>query len=599
MKSYIVLFMVLSLCAPAFALQDISKMSDDEFLDMVEHDSVMYYVKHVHPKSGLIAYDGVNTHIGSNGFALNAFCIGAERKYIAREEAAGLALKMLETFRNTAANHEGAFQWMSDAETASKGHAPSFDLVETAYVCAGALACKQYFNGQSETEKKIRQYAGEIYSRVRFDKFMLDSGLKKNNTLAWSYESDKKQFSDFRINGYNECMIVYILALGAPKYPASPKCWDGWAQTYSWRNCYGNFYFFCPPMFTHQYSLCWADLRDVQDKYTKDKNITYFENSRRAAISHIAYAKENPKQFPGYGPIWGLTDCGCPLHPNGFGGHAIPDGGYVDDGTVAVSGAGASIMFTPKESIACLRHVYELYGDKMYDEFGFRSAFNVTTGWVDANHDMLNKGAMLTAIENYRSGLIWAMFMKNREIQAALRKAGFKKAAIKEKKPEKESKYETAEILEYMDVSDGWDVYCDKGASVNYGEVSGKDGNALQVSYNFGSGGWICFSKPLYRNLEKYEGISFDYYTEGAKNKIEVKIENEGGTVYGYVFPAGKGRAEWTTKEIPFGDMWYFWGGDGELNFSKVRISIAVSKDEGGFGKIVVDNLRAIIKAKN
>ena len=192
---------------PVFALQDISNMSDDEFLDMVEHDSVMYYVDHVHPKSGLIAYDGINTHVGSNGFAMNAFIIGAERKYVTREKAAELVLKMLETWKNVAANYLGAFQWMTDAETATKGHAPGFDLVETAYICSGALTAKQYFDGTSENEIKIRQLADEIYQRVQFERYTLDPAGKKTHTLAWGYDPNNNSFSSLRINGLNECMI--------------------------------------------------------------------------------------------------------------------------------------------------------------------------------------------------------------------------------------------------------------------------------------------------------------------------------------------------------------------------------------------------------
>lgn len=597
MAKYLASFLlVLVLPFQVFALQDISKTSDDEFLDMIERDSVMYYVDHVHPKSGLIAYDGVNTHVGTNGFAMNAFIIGAERKYITRERAAELTLKMLETWKNTAANHLGVFQWMTDAETATKAHAPSFDLVETAYICAGALTAKQYFDGSAANEQKIRQIADEIYRRVRFDQYTMGANGKNTNTLAWSYEVNNKNFSSLRINGLNECMIIYLLALGSPQYPVPASCWDGWAESYTWRKCYGYSYYFCAPMFAHQYTECWIDFRELQDKYTKKKNITYFENSRRAALSHLAYAKLNPKKFKDYGNVWGLSDCGCPLHPSGFGGHGLLTSGYIDDGTIAVSGAGASIVFTPEESIKYMRYIYGLYGSRLYDKHGFRNAFNVKTGWVDDQHDGLNKGAMLTAIENYRSGLIWKLFMKNTEVQQGLKKAGFKKADIKPAKAAEEIRYAVSEMLDDMESSDNFNVYNDKGAMLNLRTQAGKSGNCLEASYDLGSGNWVSFGKSRTYDLRMAAGLGFDYKTTGPVNRLEVKIEDADGSVFAYIVEAkGPEMNDWVSINIPFDEMWYWWGGNRYLDLEKARIDFAVSREDGGSGTYKIDNLKSIV----
>lgn len=598
LKLFSLIICALAISAPALALQDISKMSDDEFLDMIERDSVMYYVDRAHPKSGLIAYDAENTHVGSNGFAMNAFIIGAERKYITREKAAELTLKMLETWKSVAANHLGVFQWMTDAETATKGHAPSFDMVETAYICAGALTAKQYFDGASETEQKIRVIADEIYQRVEFDKYTIDATGKKTNTLAWGYETDNKRFSTLRINGLNECMIIYILAIGSPKHAAPPSTWHGWAESYAWRKCYGYSYIFCAPMFAHQYSQCWLDLRDLQDKYTKKKNLTYFENSRRAALSHKEYAKQNPKKFPNYGPLWGLTDCGCPLHPSGFGGHGLSSAGYVDDGTIAVSAAGASIMFTPKESIEFLRTVYSVYGESLYDKHGFRNAFNVKSNWVDPSHDMLNKGAMLTSIENYRSGLIWKLFMKNPEIQLALKKAGFKKAVLKPESAAASAKYVASDVIDGMDDAEAMNIYTDNGTSANPKEGAGKVWNCLEVEYDMGKGNWAGLSRAKEYNLMNYDGIQFYYKTSGAINRLEVKLEDADGTVFGYIVETGLGANGWTLIQIPFDEMWYWWGGNRSLDQLKAKIVFAITREEGGAGTVCIDDIRGIVKGE-
>jgi hypothetical protein len=289
--------------------------------------------------------------------------------------------------------------------------------------------CKQYFTGDDETERKIREQADKVYRDVEFAAFRKDADGEETDTLAWSCDAGSKTFSELRITGYNECLIVYILALGSPTHPVPESCWQGWTASYKWRTTYGQEYLFCPALFTHQYSLAWLDLRNVADAFMREKGITYFENSRRAALSHMEYARKNPRGFPGYGPFWGLTDCGCPLHSSGFGEHGLSWAGGAapgnDDGTIAVSAAGASMPFTPVESVAFLRLVREKFGDRIYDKHGFRNAFNEKINWFDKNHDALNKGAMLVMIENYRSGLVWDLFMRNEEVRAGLRKAGF------------------------------------------------------------------------------------------------------------------------------------------------------------------------------
>ena len=405
-------------------------MIDEEFVAMVERDGVRFFIEKAHPISGLVAEDGRISHVGSNGFALMALCIAAERGMLSREEAADRALRILRTFRDTGANWHGALRWITDAATAKQNpYGGGYDIVETAYVTAGGLMCKQYFNRRSGMEREIRECADELYHRVEFDAFLTPNSEVKTYGLAWAYDDKKQSLSDLQITGYHEAMIVYLMALGSPSHPIPPESWSVWTNNYTWLERYGQEYYFCPALFTHQYTQIWLDLRNVQDEATRLQGITYFENSRRAVFSHMAYAKLNPNHFEGYGPIWGLTDCGCPLHQNGFGEHGLSwpwdiEGDH-DDGTVAVSAAGASILFTPKESIAFLRHVYGKYGNRLYDRWCFRNAFNVKTGWVDTHHDALNQGAMVCAIANYRDGLIWKYFMKNPEIQEALRNAGF------------------------------------------------------------------------------------------------------------------------------------------------------------------------------
>jgi len=411
-------------------LQDISGMSGAEFVDMVERDTARFFIEAVHPESGLITDNGRISHVGSNGFGLIGICIAAERGWITREDAATRVLKILNTFLNTAANRDGMLWWITDAATATKNvYNGSYDVVETAYVIDGALVCKQYFDGDAEDERKIREYADALYARAEFDKFVKPERETGKLGLVWGYDPKKDALGSLLLVGYHEAQVVVITALGSPTHPAPDEVYEVWTNGYTWTEVQGEEYFFCPALFTHQYSPALLDLRKIQDAPTREKGITYFENSTRATRSHINYAKKNPGGYPGYGAIWGLTDCGCPLHEHHFGGHGMSPPWDIedqrDDGTVAVSASGASIMFTPEESIACLRHIYGKFGERVYDRHGFKSAFNEKIDWFSKGHDALNKGAMLCAIENYRSGMVWGLFMRNPEIVRGLEKAGF------------------------------------------------------------------------------------------------------------------------------------------------------------------------------
>ena len=401
--------------------------TDDAFLNMIERDSTRYFLESICPESGLVTEDGQNTLMGSNGYGLTACCIAAERGWIPRDIAADRVLAMLKTFRFRADTFHGVFGWVMDAETA-RHHVfgKTYDLVETSYICAGAILCRQYFNRDTDKERLIRTLATQIYERTEWDFFMQGGG--RPNTLAWVYNAEQQRFDDLRIMGYNECMITYLLALASPTHPTPPESWDGWASSYRWESAYGYEYFYCPSLFPYQYSLVWLDLRNLQDRYTREKGITYFENARRAALAHKAYAEQNPNHFPEYGPLWGLTDCACPLHPSGFGEHGLGwdvHGPALDDGTIGITAAGGCIAFTPEESIAFLRYLYDHYATEMYDAYGFRNGMNLQLGWFDPGHEPLNKGAFLSLIENYRTGFCWKLFMADPDVQRGLHRAGF------------------------------------------------------------------------------------------------------------------------------------------------------------------------------
>jgi hypothetical protein len=227
--------------------------------------------------------------------------------------------------------------------------------------------------------------------------------------------------------GYNEAMILYILAIGAEPNGLPPESWAGWTGGYEWTTQTGYSFVQFPPLFGHQYSHCWVDFRHSADAYMRAKGTTYFENSRRATLAQRQYCIDNPGGFTGYSAsIWGLTACDGP----GTGGKY----GYIargappaqnDDGTIAPTAAGGSFPFTPTESLAALRAMYDTHRTNVWTGYGFADAFNVGANWWGPNVIGIDQGPILLMIENHRTQRVWQRVMSHPAIQRGLTRAGF------------------------------------------------------------------------------------------------------------------------------------------------------------------------------
>jgi hypothetical protein len=217
-------------------------------------------------------------------------------------------------------------------------------------------------------------------------------------------------------------MILYLLALGSPTFPISPDAWTAWTSSYTWQTHYGQAFVIFPPLFGHQYSHVWIDFRNIQDIYMRDKGLDYFENSRRATLANRAYAIANPLGWADYGEdVWGLTASDIPSNYKARG--APPP--ESDDGTITPTAVGGSFAFTPRESMAALRHIYAAYRTQIWGPYGFKDAFNPSMKWFATDYLAIDQGPMVLMIENFRSGRIWRVFMQHTAIQNGLAKAGF------------------------------------------------------------------------------------------------------------------------------------------------------------------------------
>jgi hypothetical protein len=318
--------------------------------------------------------------------------------------------------------------------------------VDTALLVAGALFAQSYFDRDNETERAIRKAADDMYARIEWQ---WEQVRPPAISMGWTPEQG---FHGWDWRGYNEAMIVILLALGSPTHPVDPSAWAEYTKTYQWGEFYGQQHLLFGPLFGHQYSHVWIDFRGIQDAYMREKGIDYFENSRRASISQHAYAVDNPGEWRDYGDeIWGLTACDGPLDGtltidgkqrtfHSYHARGATKNDIRDDGTIAPTAAVSSIVFTPELSMKTMRAMSTRYGSNLYSTYGFLDAFNPTLreapdlkhgridpqlGWFDVDYLGIDQGPIIAMIENHRSGLVWETMKKNPHVIRGLKRAGF------------------------------------------------------------------------------------------------------------------------------------------------------------------------------
>ncbi len=392
--------------------------------------------------------------VAAIGYALTAYPIGVERKYVTREQAAERTLNTLRFMYRApqgpeaagVTGYKGFFYHFLDMETGKRFETVELSTIDTSLLLAGALFSQSYFDRANPVETSIRAYADSIYLRIDWQWIRPNAPLVN---MGWRPE---KGFIEADWRGFNEGMILYVLALGSPTYPVDPSAWTVFTSTYRWGTFYGQEHVNFAPLFGHQYSHIWIDFRGIKDAYMRDKGFDYFENSRRATISQHAYAVANPGRWKGYGPnIWGLTAADGPLDTTlvvdgrrrqfwTYTARGAALGEIRDDGTLVPTAAGGSVPFAPEITIPALVAMREKYGDNLFSTYGFLDSFNPTfdidikpqhgkvvrgVGWFDTDYLGIDQGPIIAMIENYRSDLVWKTMRKNPHIVRGLKRAGF------------------------------------------------------------------------------------------------------------------------------------------------------------------------------
>ena len=334
--------------APARAI------TTNALLDTLQHSAFQYFWTEANPANGLVKdrnTPGSVSSIAATGFGLSAICIGADHGWITRTAAQTRVLTTLQTFYNgpqsSAASgtigYQGLFYHWLDMNTARRTWDSELSTIDTALLFAGILDARQYFSSNDPTDVQIRFLADTLYRRANWNFARnFDAGIY----MGWKPGTGFFNFG--RWIGYNEAMILYVLAIGSPTKPIPPSQWNNWTSGYDWSSWYGQSFVEFAPLFGHQYSHAWIDFRDIQDDYMRSRGITYHENSRRASLAQHAYCVANPLGWVGYADsLWGIT---ASDDPSGYLAHGAPPA-ESENGTIAPTAALSSIVFTPECSM--------------------------------------------------------------------------------------------------------------------------------------------------------------------------------------------------------------------------------------------------------
>ena len=411
-------------------------LSDSALLDLVQKQTFRYFWDFAHPVSGLsrersnqsFGYGNETVTSGGTGFGIMSVIVAVERKWVTRDTAAKFLLKMV-NFLLKANSYHGVFPHWLDGGTGKtipfSRKDDGADLVESSYLFQGLLCARQYFNGDNRTERELRNRIGWMWNDVEWNWF-----TKGEEVLYWHWSPNNGWAMNFPVRGFNECLIMYILAASGSneKYAVGSSVYHrGWAESNFFKNgkeFYGiklplGFDYGGPLFFSH-YSFLGLDPRGLKDRYAD-----YWEQNRNHTLINREHCVRNPNKFKGYGEnCWGLTASDT---YNGYDAYSPTN----DKGTITPTAALSAFPYTPEYSMQALKHFYYDLGDKIWSEYGFVDAFNETQNWYAKSHLAIDQGPIIVMIENYRSGLLWNLFMSCPEIKNGLKKLGFTSPAIK------------------------------------------------------------------------------------------------------------------------------------------------------------------------
>ena len=400
-------------------------LSDEELLTKVQQQTFKYFWDFGHPVSGLARERNTSGDVvtsGGSGFGIMAIVAGINRNFITRAQGLSRMQTIVSFLKNTAQKFHGAFpHWLNG----NSGVVVPFstkdngaDLVETSYLMQGLLTARQYFNGAGPEETALRNDINAIWNGVEWNWFRKSN----ENILYWHWSPNYNWDMNMPIRGWNECLITYVLAASAPTYSIPKTVYDnGWAQNGGMRNNNTYYGYTLPlgpalggPLFFAHYSFMGINPTSLTDVYANYQ--TQVTNHTKI---NYEYCKTNPLNYFGYSSqCWGLTASDI---PGGYSASSPTN----DLGVIAPTAAVSSIPYTPVESMQALKFFYYKLGDKLWGPYGFYDAFSLKDTWFASSYLAIDQGPIIVMMENYRSGLLWNLFMSCPEIKTGMTSLGF------------------------------------------------------------------------------------------------------------------------------------------------------------------------------
>jgi hypothetical protein len=418
----------------------------DEELALLQKQTFDFFLHETNAATGLVPDNtrpGAPCSIAAVGLSLACYPVAVRRGYVTREEAVERVRATLRFFTESphgpepdATGYRGFFYHFLDMETGRRASGCELSTIDTAILLAGVLTAAEYFDADSSDEVEIRGVADSLYRAADWT-WALDGGRALRH--GWTPEGG---FLAYRWEGYNEALLLYVLALGSPDHAIPPDSYAAWTETYEWRRIYGIDLLHGGPLFLHQLSHLWIDFRGIRDAFMRERDLDYFENSRRATFVQQRYAELNPRGFRGYSrDIWGITASDGPgpavqrvggevLHFYDYCARGVPDG--PDDGTLSPWAVIASLPFAPEIVLPTFASYLERYPD-MRSRYGFLCSLNPTfgagdgneRGWISRGYYGLDQGPVILMIENFWTGMTWDLMRRCRPIVEGLTRAGF------------------------------------------------------------------------------------------------------------------------------------------------------------------------------
>jgi hypothetical protein len=428
----------------------IRHLSDDDLLETVQRQTFRYFWHYAHPNSGM-ARERSNTvradfyldfideandvpnlsegtfgpeacAVGGTGFGIMATIVAVERNWISRDAALDRLIQIVD-FLAKADSYHGIYPHFINGDT---GKTIAFDrlddgadVVETSYLLMGLLSARAYFNGNAVKERYLVKRIDETWNAANWNWH-----VNSDKRLLWHWSPRNGFDRNFPVKGWNEALITYIMSASSSRHPISKEVYEKtWVGTRNWRNGKSYYGYNLPlgnsdgggPLFFSQYSFMGIDPHNLTD----DHGIDYGEQTRNHTLINRAYTIDNPKKYRGYGDkAWGLT-AGDSV--KGYVAHSPED----DRGVIQPTAALSSMPYTPSFSLEALRYFYEEKGEKLWSNYGFVDGFSEHFDWYAKSHLAIDQGPIIVMIENYRTGLLWKLFMNIPEIQKGMRELGF------------------------------------------------------------------------------------------------------------------------------------------------------------------------------